>query len=227
MKETVKLILEIETFGLECSTIPFVYIQDTQMAIDNLTLRYQTENDFFNKNKNKILMKLIGEKNIYSISINPIDISLKKIYISKTNKNLKALFQTNNFYDECHHSHCMIPLEALVKNNLRNGIAFTLYQMDKEALQTSALSLEQKYTSLFANCQKEILEQLELGMIDSHGIETLWLTLKKDPNLFSIIRYLLTKENQRQNLQKIIDLKWENKNQKELNRGRNKLPYKD
>lgn len=83
MKETVKLILEIETFGLECSTIPFVYIQDTQMAIDNLTLRYQTENDFFNKNKNKILMKLIGEKNIYSISINPIDISLKKIYISK------------------------------------------------------------------------------------------------------------------------------------------------
>ena len=64
-------------------------------------------------------------------------------------------------------------------------------------------------------------------MIDSHGIETLWLTLKKDPNLFSIIRYLLTKENQRQNLQKIIDLKWENKTQKELNRVRNKLPYKD
>lgn len=225
MNEITELIIEVEVYGLVNKQIKVLYKRDTQSIIDQETLRYTSELAFFEQNKEKIRNKIEKKRSEYGLILIPTEIKLKRIYIQKGNRELKAMFQTYLIQDTCHHKVCQISLEAMIKNNLFNGHAILLYQLDKEA------SKNENYQSLFSNCSKEVLENLELGIITIPTVEDLWETLKKTPHLNYIIRYFLSKKTPEEfklDFQKIVSFCTKKETQKkEDDDQRKRIPYND
>lgn len=225
MNEIPELIIEVEIYGSINKLVPISFKRNTQNIIDQETLKYTSELTYFEQNKEKIRNELENNRDKYGLVLNPTEIELKRIYIKKENRELKAMFQTYQIQDTCHHKVFTISLDAMVKNNLFNGHAILLYRLDKEASQN------QNYQSLFRNCSKDVLEMLELGVLTIPIVEKLWSTLKKDPDLNYIIRYFLSKKSPEEfklDFQKIISLRTKKEILKEeKDDQRKRVPYND
>ena len=192
--EVVNLVINLELYGFENTTIHFVYKIDYLEYIDRLTLMYLNEEQFFQKNKKEILRKLCEQKKYYQLELNPIDIEMceEKIYIIKENKKIRALFQ------EISYKNNRIPLENIIINIMLGHSLTELYESDLQ------MQLDYEYLSLFKNLPKSIMNKLKLSSIfpeyklKIEDIEFIWTELKKDNRIYIIIRLLLANENKSQ-----------------------------
>ena len=184
MKDSVKLIIHINAYGLESQEIDFIYLEDSIEKIDNLTLKYLNDELFFLKNKESILLKIKMAKNKYGFSISPVDIELgaQKIYILKGNRKIRTLFQEITFRNQ------IVALEDLIKNNLKIGGLRNLIKCDQYFMS------KDEYVSLFANCNKRIIYSLTFDLITNGLIEELYDYFKIQKYFSKLIRFLFIKE---------------------------------
>jgi hypothetical protein len=216
-----QLIIPVKIYSFQITYINYTYRIDIIKNIDKETIKYNSEQDFFNTHKEKILKDIENKKDKYGISMSVVDIELGEngIYILKQNKIIRSLFKNIKTVNGT------IALEDIVKYKMRNNNLEILYDIDK------MYRCNDNYESIFRGCNNEILEYLEEGFVIP-AVDRTWTFLNTKNRFCEIIRFLLldkTKEEMTILFPKIISpfenpkINLENE---EITRNY-RLPYKD
>jgi hypothetical protein len=216
-----ELIIPIKIYSFQITYINYTYQIDIIKNIDKETIKYNSEQDFFNAHKEKILKDIENKKDKYGISMSVVDIELGEngIYILKQNKIIRALFKNIKTINGT------VALEDIVKYKMRNNNLEILYDLDK------MYRCNDNYESIFLGCNNEMLEYLEEGFVIP-VVDRTWLFLNTKKRFGEIVRFLLldkTKEEMTILFPKIIspfEKPKPNLENEEITRNY-RLPYKD
>lgn len=180
-EEIAKLYINIMLFGFDPKSLEYEFTSLSIKEIDEITYKYQNEEEFFRAKKQTILNRLQKETDKYDIAIQPIDIEMgeNKIYIDKNGKKIHPLFKEIKIHNNA------IKLEDLIKKKMYLGNLKILYRCDKKRKEDS------EFESIFNGCPVNLLEKIELNLCDEQDIHLIWEFLASKKRICSIMRFLL------------------------------------
>ncbi len=226
MNDVAKLIVCLNSYGFIPKEMTIVFEIGTLNNLDLLTYSYQNANDFFLKNRNKIINCIKKQIPCYEINVNFEFLELKSeidipIYIEMKEETLPVLFKTIRTNDKEEN------LEVFIKERLKNNGLYLLYLCD------SYIQKDVEYESIFKNCNRHIYTKIMENLVKEEEIDYVWNFFKSKNRFFAIIRFLVNAENMEEALDcfsKMIPLKeTRESNDYEYTRRMKQtwLPYKD
>ena len=125
MNDVAKLIVCLNSYGFIPKEMTIVFEIGTLNNLDLLTYSYQNANDFFLKNRNKIINCIKKQIPCYEINVNFEFLELKSeidipIYIEMKEETLPVLFKTIRTNDKEEN------LEVFIKERLKNNGLYLL-----------------------------------------------------------------------------------------------------
>ncbi len=158
----------------------FVLKVDSLLKLDLYTFQYQDKFELFNREKERILKKIIDEYvNIFGLV--PVDIALAEegVIVRKQGKQLQPLFQ-NIIYDNKPISLKMLVLSRMVKGNLK-----AFYECDKKRQE------ENNYQSFFDGKLKYVAKRLATGSEKNTDYEYVFNDILLKKRCPQVLRFLL------------------------------------
>lgn len=211
------IMIHIKAYGLEKFEITLPYAMTKLSLIDEFTFGYESEEDFFPKNKSRIMnksFKIIKEKNI----VPPQDISLAEegIYIQMkhSEERYAPIFSKIKIEEQ---EYATI---AVVGKRLLKGRIYDLYKIDKNHQK------DKEYESIFHEMNGNLIEKLEMGLqVTEKEIMDILSQMNKKDYFYSIVRFALSNKNTLDIISKKGSTYKENNHNIEESRIR--MPYKD
>lgn len=158
----------------------YILYKGTLKMIDNYTLKYASQSEFFESIKADIMSR-VNKDSLMQYGLVPVEVTLagNGIFIRKNDKDIKALFQTISFGDKSY-----ILDDLILSCMVRGGLKY-LYLCDKRR------TMGGTYTSIFDGALRYVSERLEIDALRDSDYSHVLNEIKTMKRYNEIVRFLL------------------------------------